>query len=104
MPEPHRCQCPHCQQEADHPDKKQHRQMNLFLSRLDEQQRRWYVALEANRLGHGELQLLAQITGLDENTIRRGQTELAAELAGRPTDHIRLPGGGRSLVEKKTPR
>jgi hypothetical protein len=34
----------------------------LLLSRLDEQQRRWYVALEANRVGpHGD-ELLAQIT------------------------------------------
>ena len=24
--------------------------MNVFLSRLDEQQRRWYVALEAEKL------------------------------------------------------
>lgn len=104
MPEPQRCQCPHCQQEADHPDKKLHRHMNLFLSRLDEQQRRWYVALEADRLGHGGLRLLAQITGLDEKTIQRGQAELAGELAGRPTDRVRLPGAGRPLVEKKTPR
>jgi hypothetical protein len=27
--------------------------MNVLLSRLDEQQRRWYAALEANRMGHG---------------------------------------------------
>jgi hypothetical protein len=104
MIEPHICQCPHCQQEADHPDKQRHRQMNLFLSRLDEQQRRWYVALEVNRLGHGGVRQLAQITGLDEKTIQRGQEELAAELAGRPTDRVRLPGAGRPLVEKKTPR
>ena len=31
----HSCQCPHCQQEAYHQDKKFHHQMNLFLSRLD---------------------------------------------------------------------
>jgi hypothetical protein len=103
MPEPHRCQCPQCQQEADHPDKQRHRQMNLFLSRLDEQQRRWYVALEANRLGHGGIRLLAQITGLDEKTIQRGQEELAADLAGRPTTGVRQPGAGRPLVEKKIP-
>lgn len=47
----HQCQCPHCQQEAAHPDQILHRQMNLLLSRLDEQQRRWYVAVEANRIG-----------------------------------------------------
>lgn len=78
--------------------------MNLLLSRLDEQQRRWYVALEADRIGHGGDRLLAQITGLDEKTIRRGREELAAELEQRPTDRVRLPGGGRTPVEKKTPR
>jgi hypothetical protein len=76
--------------------------MNLFVSRLDEQQRRWYVAMEANRVGHGGARLLSQITGMDEKTIRRGQQELATELVGRPTDRVRLPGGGRPPVEKKT--
>ena len=47
--EVHRCQCPHCQQEAPHPDQVLHQQMNILLSRLDEQQRRWYAAIEANR-------------------------------------------------------
>jgi len=78
--------------------------MNLFLSRLDEQQRRWYVALEADRLGHGGERLLAQITGLDETTLRRGREELATGLAERPTDRVRLSGGGRPPVEKKTQR
>jgi hypothetical protein len=65
---------------VEHPDKELHHQMNLLLSRLDEQQRRWYVAVEANRIGHGGVRLLSQITGIDEKTIRRGQQELAAEL------------------------
>jgi hypothetical protein len=96
------CQCSSCQQEATHPDQARHRQMNLLLSRLDEAQRRWYVALEADRVGHGGDRLLAQITGLDEQTIRRGRTELAAELAAVPADRVRRPGGGRPSVEKKT--
>ena len=75
--------------------------MNLLLSRLDEQQRRWYVAVEANRIGHGGVRLLSQITGIDEKTIRRGQQELADELVERPIDRVRLPGGGRPPVEKK---
>ena len=62
VPEIHQCQCPHCQQESEHPDQPLHYQMNLLLSRLDEQQRRWYVALEVNRLGHGGEQLLSLIT------------------------------------------
>jgi hypothetical protein len=98
------CQCPLCQQAAEHPDRELHRQMNLLLSRLDEQQRRWYVALESNRLGHGGDHLLSQITGLDEKTIRRGREELAASLADHPVDRVRRPGGGRPRVEKKTRR
>lgn len=97
----HQCQCPHCQQVADHPDKARHHRMNLFLSRLDEQQRRWYVGLEAERLGPGGDRLLAQITGLDPKTIQRGRDELAAELADRPWDRVRQAGGGRYPAEKK---
>jgi hypothetical protein len=100
----HQCECAQCRQAIPHPDQARHAQMNLFLSRLDEQQRRWYVALEADRLGHGGERLLAQITGLDEKTIRRGRDELAAGLADRPSERVRLPGGGRPLVEKKTRR
>ena len=55
--------------------------MNLFLTRLDEQQRRWYVALEAKKLGRGGATRMAQITGMDVR--------------------VRLPGGGRYPVEKK---
>jgi uncharacterized protein with PhoU and TrkA domain len=100
----HVCKCPHCQQEALHRDKKLHHQMNLFLSRLDEQQRRWYVAMESNRVGTGGDRLLSQITGMDVKTIRRGRQELEADLANRPSERIRLPGGGQPPVEKKIQR
>jgi hypothetical protein len=100
--EVHQCRCASCQQATDNPDKKLHQQMNLLLSRLDEQQRRWYVAIEANRLGHGGVRALATITGLDEKTIQRGQQELEAGLENRPGDQVRLTGGGRPRVEKKT--
>jgi hypothetical protein len=97
----HQCQCPDCQQPGEHPNKEVHHQMNLFLTRLDEQQRRWYVALEAKKLGRGGATRMAQITGMHVDTIRRGQEELDNELADRPADRVRLPGGGRPLVEKK---
>lgn len=96
------CQCPHCQQAEAHMDQVRQHRMNLFLSRLDEQQRRWYVGLEAERLGPEGDRLLAQITGLDERTIRRGREELAADLADRPADRVRQAGAGRPSVEKKT--
>lgn len=97
----HVCGCPQCQQDGEHAERERHRQMNLLLSRLDEQQRRWYVAAEAERLGYGSHVLLGQITGMDDKTIRRGRQELARSLADRPVERIRLPGGGRPPVEKK---
>jgi hypothetical protein len=71
------------------------------MSRLDEQQRRWYAAVEANRQGHGGIKLVSQITGLDEKTIHRGQAELALNLAERPSERIRVAGGGRPSTQKK---
>jgi hypothetical protein len=73
-----------------------------LLSRLDEQQRRWYVALEAKKLGHGGAKRMSEITGMHVDTIRRGRKELDNLLADRPVDRVRLPGGGRPAVEKKS--
>jgi len=75
--------------------------MNLFLSRLDEQQRRWYAALESEKLGYGGDRRVSEITGMDVETIRRGRRELENSLADRPVERVRLPGGGRHRVEKK---
>lgn len=98
----YQCQCPICKSPEEHPEKVIHQQMNVFLSRLDEQQRRWYVALEAQKLGHGGIERLAQITGMNVSTIRRGGRELANNLEDRPNDRIRLPGGGRPDAEKNS--
>ncbi len=74
------------------------------MSRLDEQQRRWYAAVESAKIGHGGDRQLARITGLHVDTIRRGREELDDSLEGRPADRVRLPGGGRPALEKKVPR
>ena len=96
------CQCSPCRSGDEHADRRQHEQMNLLLSRLGEAERRWYAAVEANRLGRGGIGLVAQITGLDEKTIRRGQEEVAGSLADAPIKRRqRRPGGGRPPVEKK---
>ena len=96
----HDCGCPECRA-GEHPERDSHRQLNLLLSRLDEQQRRWVAAREASRLGHGGFQRVAAITGLHPETIRRGRDELAEDLRTRPANRVRLPGGGRPRVEKK---
>ena len=100
----HQCRCPDCSSMEDHPDQEPHRQMDLLMSRLDEQQRRWYAAVESARIGHGGDRQVSRITGLDVDTIRRGREELADDLEGRPADRVRLPGGGRPAVGKKVPR
>jgi hypothetical protein len=100
----HLCQCPDCAAGADHPDRERHRQMNLLLRRLNEQQRRWFAALESKKIGHGGDTLLSLITGLHVDTIRRGREELDDDLRDRPTHRIRNPGAGRPSVKKKTRR
>ena len=99
----HPCQCPNCRSGLDHPDRRHHHQINLLMSRLDEQQRRWFAALQSQNVGHGGDTLLAQITGLHVDTIRRGREELDANLHGRPSDRVRKPGAGRPPVKKKCP-
>ncbi|MGD9093291.1 MAG: hypothetical protein PVF74_10610 [Anaerolineales bacterium] len=98
----HQCQCEICTQPGEHPEKELHHEMNLLISRFDEQQRRWYVGLEAKKVGHGGAQKLSQITGMNVDTIRRGRRELEEDLASRPSDRVRLPGAGRPTVEKKS--
>jgi hypothetical protein len=97
----HSCQCPDCLADHDHPDRQLHHQMNLLMTRLDEQQRRWFAALQSKKIGYGGDTLLALITGLHVDTIRRGREELDAGLDGRPTDRVRNPGAGRPPGKKK---
>jgi hypothetical protein len=100
----HACQCHVCQGSNDEDrEKRSHHQINLLLSRLDEQQRRWLVGYESQKLGHGGDVLLSRITGMNVETIRHGRRELEDDLQDRPVGRIRLPGGGRPPLEKKTP-
>jgi hypothetical protein len=97
----HQCHCPHCLRDGDHPDHLLHQHLNLLLGRLNEQQRRWVVALESERIGRGGDRLLSLISGLDVETIRRGRHELNAALQDCPPDRVRQPGAGRPPVKKK---
>ena len=97
----HQCGCAACREGLEHPAREDHRQLNVLLDRLDEQQRRWVAGREVMRLGHGGVKQIAEITGLHHETIRRGRDELQNDLADRPTGRIRCEGGGRPRVEKK---
>jgi transposase len=94
-PPANECKCPRCLQPEDHPDKQLHHQLNLLLSHLSEQQRRWVAAYESTRLGWGGQTLVSLITGMSRNCIIRGQRECDEELRQRPSGRARVPGGGR---------
>jgi hypothetical protein len=95
------CGCADCQGGEDDRVFAEHRRINVLLSRMNEQQRRWFAGHESLRLGFGGDVRMSQVTGLNVDTIARGRSEVSQDLAGRPTDRVRLPGGGRPSVEKK---
>ena len=100
----HQCECDVCKAGGDAATARYHQQINLFLSRLNEPQRRWYVGVISQAADSPSDRELALITGLDEKTIRRGRHELADNLADAPDEHQRHAGGGRPRAEKKTQR
>lgn len=100
----HECSCSMCQLAADASVWAYHHQVNLLLSRLEEPQRRWYVATLSVQPGSPPDALLSEITGLDVKTIRRGREEMQSDLSGVPQDRQRHEGGGRPSAEKKTVR
>lgn len=73
----------------------------LFLSVLDERQRRLFAGLESLRLGRGGDRRIAEWTGMHTQTISRGRRELDAR--DIQLDRIRKTGGGRPSAEKKRP-
>ncbi len=98
----HQCECAICRAGNDPVTTQYHQQVNLLLSRLTEPQRRWYAGVLSQQPDSPSDGYLAEITGLDEKTIRRGRRELAAGLSQLPLERQRQAGGGRPKAEKKT--
>jgi len=74
----------------------------LFLSSLNEKQRRLYAGVESIRMGKGGDQRIARWTGLDVHTVAKGRRELLER--DLELERIRKPGAGRRSVEKKRPK
>src|ERR1019366_367298 len=96
----YQCQCPQCQQGEPSFVRCLHAHVNLFLSTLDERQRRLYAGLESHQLGYGGDRQVALITGMSVHTIAKGRRELSEF---RPNARIRKPGAGQPAVEKLDP-
>lgn len=74
----------------------------LFLSSLNEKQRRLYAGVESIRMGRGGDQRIARWTGLDVHTVARGRRDLLERDV--KLERVRKPGAGRRSVEKKRPK
>jgi hypothetical protein len=73
--------------------------VELFVSLLDEKQRRLYAGLESLKLGHGGDKKIARLFGIDMHTVAKGRKELwNGEIE---SDRVRRVGGGRKYLEKK---
>ena len=53
--------------------------MVKFSHLLNERDRRWYAAVEAEKLGHGGIEYISNLLDCDPKTIRRGISELELE-------------------------
>lgn len=77
----HQCQCRDCMGNGDQATKLYHSRLNLVLSRLNEQQRRWVVYLETYEMdyhGWGKWARMAFFAGMREKDVSRGCRELCA--------------------------
>ncbi len=73
----------------------------LFVTMLDEKQRRIYAGLESLKLGYGGDKQIADLFEIDSHTVAKGRIELQTQEILE--DSIRRKGGGRIPTEKKTP-
>ena len=70
----------------------------LFVSLLNEQQRRLFAGLESIMWGYGGDRKVANLLGINKNTVAKGRRQLLAQDIAE--DRIRKAGGGRKSVKK----
>lgn len=69
--------------------------MRDFFQSLSEKDRRRFAAIEAERLGFGGIQCVAEILGCSIRTISRGIDELESLRNDPAAGRVRRPGAGR---------
>lgn len=73
----------------------------LFVSLLDEKQRRLYAGIESMKCGHGGDHKIAELLGISTRTVATGRQQL--ERQDVEIERVRRTGAGRQSV-KKNPR
>ncbi len=91
-------------------DEKTRTRVSKMMPLLSEDQRRKYVALEAQAMGRTGVAEMHKLTGMSKTTIYQGIKEIQglekdpkAKSAAGSRERIRKPGGGRKRVEEKQP-
>ena len=99
----HVCACATCRRHPHGSVAREHRRINRLVASADERTRRLLAGFLASQHGRGGVTSLAEVTGLDRNTVARGQRELR-RCRPEPARRVRRPGAGRPRAEKKAPK
>jgi hypothetical protein len=67
--------------------------MKAFYDSLSEKDRRRYAAVEAEKLGYGGEQFIAQLFGCDQKTIRQGRGDVQQLPEDDAAGRVRKKGG-----------
>lgn len=73
----------------------------LFVSTLNEKQRRLYAGYESLKIGHGGDIRIAKLLDINPKTVAKGRRELFNDTVN--LDTVREPGGGRHAIKKNSP-
>ena len=84
---------------VDYPEAHEQDMIALFDS-LSEKDRRRYAAIEAKKLGHGGIDYICSLFGLDDKTVTRGMKDIEDKTLLEQKG-VRRTGGGRKKTEEK---
>lgn len=84
-------------------DKQWVRSLRVVLDRLEEDQRRWVLALLSLQVGRGGISRLSEIAHMDNDTFTKARRELAEDLQSCPRQRIRRAGAGRKPLTQTDP-
>jgi len=80
-------------------DKKVERHMRLFYDSLSEKDRRRYAAVEAEKLGHGGVEYVAEVMQCHPSTVRQGREDIFQLPKDEAPDRVRKKGGRKNCLD-----
>jgi len=78
-------------------DEQVERHMRLFYDSLSEKDRRRYAAVEAEKLGHGGIEYVAQVMQCHPSTVRQGRADIVQLPEDVAPERVRKKGGTQKL-------